>query len=102
MDTPELDNIQLFMATRVSGSREAIVDGVNGCLVPPGDPEALARAILKLYRQPEARQRLGDAARRSVAERYSLEAMLKRLEKLYLDLGRRRNPMGGGRREPKP
>ena len=90
------------VATRVSGSREAIVDGVNGCLVAPGDPEALARAMLKLYRQPEARQRLGDAARRTVAERYSLEAMLKRLEKLYLDLGRRRHPMGGGWREPKP
>jgi glycosyltransferase involved in cell wall biosynthesis len=90
------------VATRVSGSREAIVDGVNGCLVAPGDPEALARAILKLYRQPEARRRLGDAARRTVAERYSLEAMLKRLEELYLDLGRRRNPIGGGQREPKP
>jgi glycosyltransferase involved in cell wall biosynthesis len=89
------------VATRVSGSREAIVDGVNGCLVPPGDPEALARAILKLHRQPEARRRLGDAARRTVAERYSLEAMLKRLEELYLDLGRRGNPIEGGRREPK-
>ena len=35
------------VATRVSGSLEAIVDGVNGRLVPPGDPAALARAILE-------------------------------------------------------
>ena len=55
------------VATRVSGSREAIEDGVNGCLVAPGDPEALARAILELQRQPEVRRRLGDAARCTVA-----------------------------------
>lgn len=80
------------VATRVSGSREAIVDGVNGCLVESGNPHALARAILELHRHPEARQRLGDAARLTVAAQYSLEAMLKRLEELYLDLWRRGNP----------
>jgi glycosyltransferase involved in cell wall biosynthesis len=80
------------VATRVSGSREAVVDGVNGCLVEPGDPEALARSILELHRHPEARLRLGDAARRTVVEQYSLEAMLKRLEELYLDLWRRGDP----------
>ena len=81
------------VATRVSGSQEAIEDGVNGCLVAPGDPEVLARAILELHRHPEAQRRLGDAARRTVVERYSLEAMLQRLEELYLDLWRRGNPM---------
>ena len=89
------------VATRVSGSQEAIVDGVNGCLVEPGDPDALARAILDLHRQPEVRRRLGDAARRTVAARYSLEAMLKRLEELYLDLWRRGNPIEGGWWAPK-
>jgi len=79
------------VATRVSGSQEAIEDGVNGYLVAPGDPEALARAILGLYRHPEVRRRLGDAARRRVAARYSLEAMLQSLEELYLNLGRRHN-----------
>jgi glycosyltransferase involved in cell wall biosynthesis len=84
------------VATRVSGSREAIADGVNGCLVAPGDPEALARAILELYRHPEARQRLGDAARRTIVERYSIEAMLQKLEELYLELWRRGNRIEGG------
>jgi L-malate glycosyltransferase len=88
------------VATRVSGSQEAVVDGVNGCLVAPGDPEALARAILELHRHPEVRRRLGDAARRTVAAHYSLEAMLKRLEELYLDLWRRSNPVAGGRLAP--
>jgi glycosyltransferase involved in cell wall biosynthesis len=77
------------VATRVSGSAEAIEDGINGRLVGPGDPQALARAILELARRPEERRRLAEAARRTVAARYSLEAMLRQLEELYLDLWRR-------------
>jgi len=87
------------VATRVSGSQEAVVDGVNGCLVEPGDPQALARAILELHRQPATRRRLGAAARRTVATQYSLGAMLQRLAELYLDLWRRGQSGGnaGGR-----
>ncbi|MHB9074516.1 MAG: glycosyltransferase [Desulfobaccales bacterium] len=77
------------VATRVSGSLEAIADGVNGRLVAAGDPQALSQAILDLARHPEERQRLADAARRTVAKRYSLEAMVRQLEELYLDLYRR-------------
>jgi glycosyltransferase involved in cell wall biosynthesis len=74
------------VATRVSGAREVIADGCNGRLVDPGDPEALARAILELYRQPEDRARLGAAARLTVRDHYSLKVMLTRLEQLYLEL----------------
>jgi glycosyltransferase involved in cell wall biosynthesis len=77
------------VATRVSGSQEIIVDGFNGRLVAPGNPAALGGAILDLCRSPEMRQRLGAAARRTVAEKYSLDAMLTRLAELYLDLWRR-------------
>jgi glycosyltransferase involved in cell wall biosynthesis len=77
------------VATRVSGSVEAIVDGVNGRLAAAGDPQALARIILDLVRHPNERRRLADAARRTVAKRYSLEAMVRQLEELYLNLYRR-------------
>lgn len=77
------------VATRVSGSIDVIVDGVNGRLVAPADPEVLAGALLDLARRPEERRRLQGAARRTVAEKYSLEAMLQRLEALYLELWRR-------------
>lgn len=82
------------IATRVGGSLEAIEDGVNGRLVAPGDPKALAQAMLELLRQPQERQRLADAARRTVTARYSLEAMISQLEKLYLDLA---NPHKGAK-----
>jgi L-malate glycosyltransferase len=74
------------LATQVSGVREVIRDGINGRLVVPGDPEPLAGAIAELYRYPEARSRLRAAARLTIRDNYSLEAMLARLEQLYLDL----------------
>ena len=80
------------LATRVSGSQDVIIDGVNGRLAAPADPEALAGALLDLARRPEARRRLGDAARRTVAENYSLQAMLQRLEALYLELWQQAAP----------
>jgi glycosyltransferase involved in cell wall biosynthesis len=60
--------------------------------VAPGDPDGLAQAILKLHCDPEVRRRLGEAARRTVVAQYSVEAMVQRLEELYLDLWRRANP----------
>ena len=80
------------VVTRVSGALGVVEDGVNGRLVPPGDSGALAAAILELYRQPEVRQRLGERARRTISEHYSLKAMLSQLEKLYLELWEK----GGG------
>jgi len=74
------------VATRVSGVVEVIRHGVNGLLVAPGSASELAGAILELQRQPQTRARLGAAARQTVAAHYSQEAMLRRLESLYLEL----------------
>jgi glycosyltransferase involved in cell wall biosynthesis len=76
------------LATRVSGVREVVNEGRNGRLVEPGDATALARVLLELYRQPELRARLGAAARLTIQEGYSLEAMLAQLEQLYLELAK--------------
>jgi glycosyltransferase involved in cell wall biosynthesis len=74
------------VGTRVSGVTEVIEDGRNGRLVAPGDSQALTGAILELYRRPELRSRMSKAARQTVVERYSQEAMLRRLEGLYLHI----------------
>ncbi len=81
------------VVSRVSGALTVVKDGVNGRLVNAGDPASLAAAVLELYRQPEERRRLGEMARRTVYENYSQEAMLRRLESLYLELWEK----GGGR-----
>jgi glycosyltransferase involved in cell wall biosynthesis len=74
------------VGTRVSGITEVIADGKNGLLVPPGDSQALAAAVLELHRRPELRRRLAEAARRTVSAGYSQDAMLRRLERLYLHI----------------
>lgn len=74
------------VGTMVSGISEVIREGVNGRLVPPGDCAALAQAVVELYREPGWRRRLGEAAKDTVAREYSQEAMLRRLEALYLSL----------------
>ena len=74
------------VATRVGGTPEAIVSGVNGLLVEPGDSPALADAIATLLQEPALARRLGDAARAAIADRYSVEKMVRATEALYFDL----------------
>jgi glycosyltransferase involved in cell wall biosynthesis len=64
------------VSTDVGGVSEAVVDGETGLLVPPGEHEALAEAVLALARDPGLRRRLGDAGRARHRERFSAEAMV--------------------------
>jgi glycosyltransferase involved in cell wall biosynthesis len=72
-----------IVASRVGGLIEVIEQGVNGFLVPAGDPVALASAIRKLRDDPELRMRYGESARRTQQARYSLEAMTLRYLEEY-------------------
>jgi len=71
------------VASRVGGLPEIVEHGVNGLLVPPGDPAALAEAMRALWSDPDRTARLGSAARRIAVERFSLTAQTDRLLDLY-------------------
>jgi glycosyltransferase involved in cell wall biosynthesis len=71
------------VATNVGGTPEVVVDGTTGLLVPPREPKALADAMLWMSRHPEARQRMGVAARRRVEERFSMQHTIDAYERLY-------------------
>jgi glycosyltransferase involved in cell wall biosynthesis len=73
------------VATRVGGIPEVVTDDVDGVLVPPGDPEALAGAIAALAADPARRERLGSAAR-ARAEELSSDEVYGRLDSIYRDL----------------
>ncbi len=73
------------IATRVEGVDEVVEDGVHGLLVPTEAPDALAKAILQLCRDPEMRRRMGAAARKRVLESYTTDRMCGQ----YLALMRR-------------
>lgn len=71
------------VATAVGGTPEAIEDGVHGLLVPPGDPEALARGIVRMLDDRRLLRRLGRAARERVAKRFSVDRMVSDTDALY-------------------
>ncbi len=58
------------IGTRVGGVPEIIDDGVDGILVSPSDPEALARAIRRLADDPDLRRRIASAGRRKIISRF--------------------------------
>jgi glycosyltransferase involved in cell wall biosynthesis len=70
------------VATRVGGTPEVIVDGLNGFLVPPGDPVKLARAILKLVRSRSARRAMGEHGQARVRAAFTFDGQ----SRLYRDL----------------
>ncbi|MGH8883792.1 MAG: glycosyltransferase [Egibacteraceae bacterium] len=73
------------VATRVGGIPDALTDGVDGLLVAPRDPEALATAISSLLRNEPLRRQIGDAAMHSV-RRFSIATAVRRTEQLYEDV----------------
>lgn len=79
------------VATAVAGCAELIEDGVTGLLVPPRDPRALAEAVARVLDDKALAERLGSAGRQLIPERYGLERLIERHQRLYGQLlaGRR-------------
>jgi glycosyltransferase involved in cell wall biosynthesis len=71
------------VATNVRGCRQTVDDGVTGLLVPVRDAPALAAAILKLLRDPEARRRMGAAARVKAAREFDEKAVFAKIRAAY-------------------
>lgn len=72
-----------MVATRVGSNADLVVDGETGFLVPPRDPVAFAEAIQRVLDDPAGRERMGQAARIRIAERFSVKAMVAATERLY-------------------
>ena len=70
------------VATDVGGTREALVPE-TGVLVPPGDPGALADAVIGLLRDPERRAAMAAASRARHAERFTVERMVAETAVVY-------------------
>ncbi len=71
------------IASRVAGIPDVVRDGVAGVLVPPGDEEALGRALVQVLRDAPLRAALGARAQQEVLAHYSIESMARRFEALY-------------------
>jgi glycosyltransferase involved in cell wall biosynthesis len=79
------------VVTDVGGSRDAVVDGVSGLIVPSHDAAALAEAMLRLMSRSGAERRaMGDAARDHVAANFAMDAIADRWDESYRALLARR------------
>ena len=70
------------VASDIEGYREVVRDGIDGLLVPPNDPNALAAEIRRVLSEPELAVAL-KAAGRSRAQAFSWQAVAPRLEAVY-------------------
>jgi len=77
------------VATTVGGIPDVVEDGISGTLVPPGDPTALATAILGLLRDRGRRSVMAEAAR-WVGGRFDIRTVTRELEELYVSMLARR------------
>lgn len=84
------------VATDVGGCRDVVRPGDTGWLVPPGDPDALARAVLAILADPDQAATVTARARALVVERHSIEHFTRAMEDLYEGLLSERGPRTGG------
>lgn len=74
------------VATNATGCVDAVVDGVTGTLVPVGDPENLAKAILAYLRDPALRKNHGEAGRERVLRDFRPEDIWQAIYETYMEL----------------
>lgn len=75
-----------IVATRVGGVPDLIEDRVTGLLVPPGNPEAFARALEELLADPLLQRSLGAAARLQAYPAFSASRLINDIDRLYCSL----------------
>ncbi|HEV7482279.1 MAG TPA: glycosyltransferase [Solirubrobacterales bacterium] len=70
------------IASNIAGYSDVVSDGVDGLLVPPGDPQRLAEELQRAHHEPERLAAMGEAARRS-AQRYAWPRVADQVTEVY-------------------
>jgi glycosyltransferase involved in cell wall biosynthesis len=71
------------VATDIGGNNEVINSGVNGLLVPPKNPEEMAKGIMRLLNDAALRENMGIAARKTIEDHYTWARTCDRIMKCY-------------------
>jgi glycosyltransferase involved in cell wall biosynthesis len=65
------------VGTRAGGIPEAVAEGETGVLVPPGNADALADAIVRMLQHPDTRARMGAAGRERVRAQFGVDRLVE-------------------------
>jgi len=74
------------ISTDVGGNRELIIDHKTGLLIPANNLQALVEALSYLLENPGERIKMGETGYKLIKEKFTLEARISQMEKLYYDL----------------
>jgi glycosyltransferase involved in cell wall biosynthesis len=75
------------VASGVDGTTEAVIDSVNGYLLPPDDLDGYVRKLGELIRDGRKRKKMGNKGRERVKKSFSYEKMIEKTFSLYKSLG---------------
>jgi glycosyltransferase involved in cell wall biosynthesis len=73
------------VATDVVGTRDLVIDGVTGLLVPCASPRELGRALDRLLRNPDTGRELAGAALKNLREHWDQKRYVERIDAAYRD-----------------
>jgi phosphatidyl-myo-inositol alpha-mannosyltransferase len=85
------------IASNIAGYSDVVTDGVDGLLVPPGDPQRLAEELQRVQHDPQRLREMGAAARRS-AQRYAWPRVADQVTEVYERAIEAPRPEGAGER----
>jgi glycosyltransferase involved in cell wall biosynthesis len=74
------------VATEVGGNPEIVQSGRTGYLVPAGNRERFAEAVIRLLRDPSLRERFGSAAQSVIADRFDLNGVVRDYRRVYSEV----------------
>jgi len=71
------------ITSNICGIEELITNNKSGLLINPKDPEEIAKAIIKLLKNPKLRKKLGKNARKKIEKDFSIKTEVKKLESIF-------------------
>ena len=74
------------VATSVNSTKDLVLDGITGFLVPPKYPVSLAKAIKKLLENPKMAEEIGRNGEKRIEKEFSVEVVGEKINKVYLDV----------------
>lgn len=77
------------VVTSVGGMPELVINNTNGLVVPPSDPEALAKAISYLADNPAIRQNMGQNARNRISSDFNIKTTISKTLQVFQELTRK-------------
>ena len=79
------------VASNTGGLPEIVIPNETGLLVPPKNPSELAKAIIRLAKDPATRKRFGENGRRFVQENFDPDVLARQVESIFMKLAKRQS-----------